>query len=406
MEQSFPEVSGIVLPLRDPATGRTGSVRLRKREAAARRAANEARLHELTETFRLLDIDPIVLGSSDQVGHPRELPRVDRPPANEAGDGRVMPHPDPDEARAGARRRRGGARVRPRRGSCAPAPTTTRPRRSAPIAAAATLSPRVVLFGDTLTATVDVVVDRTVIDPDAVEVQVVRRRLEAGGDPGAHAPRLRLDRVPPHHVRARCLAQPCVPVRETEEVQFDAARVSYAAPVGEGTRRLTVDAEWPPLVVHSRLAGPDENRRDVLASPWRADLLSLPAVSYRVSPWLLLAPPRGRRHTLRGRRRGHPVSACSPSASRPRARARAGARRRRRSSRRSRCSRRRRRRTAARTGGGRSSSWPRRSNAGATTTSRSRPARSPGRRTRPRATRRARSPPAPRHLERTNGVPA
>ena len=65
-EQTFPEVSGVVLPLRDPATGRTGSVRLRKGEAAARRAANEARLHELTETFRLLDIDPIVLGSSDR----------------------------------------------------------------------------------------------------------------------------------------------------------------------------------------------------------------------------------------------------------------------------------------------------------------------------------------------------
>ena len=64
-EQTFPEVSGVVLPLRDPATGRTGSVRLRKGEAAARRAANEARLGELTETFRLLDIDPIVVGSSD-----------------------------------------------------------------------------------------------------------------------------------------------------------------------------------------------------------------------------------------------------------------------------------------------------------------------------------------------------
>ena len=65
-EQSFPEVSGIVLPLRDLATGQTRSVRLRKGEAAARKAANEARLHELTETFRLLDIDPIVLGSSDR----------------------------------------------------------------------------------------------------------------------------------------------------------------------------------------------------------------------------------------------------------------------------------------------------------------------------------------------------
>jgi hypothetical protein len=162
------------------------------------------------------------------------------------------------------------------------------PAQRAPIAAAATLSPRIALFGDTLTATVDVVVDRTVIDPDAVEV----RWSHAAWKPVGTPERTRRDSGSTAFLRTtyvlRCLAQPCVPVRETEEVQFDAARISYAAPVGEGSRRLTVDAEWPPLIVHSRLAGPDENRRDVLASPWRADLLSLPAVSYRVSPWLLL----------------------------------------------------------------------------------------------------------------------
>jgi hypothetical protein len=65
-EQSFPDVSGIVVPLRDPATGRAHSVRLKRKEALARRAANERRLHDLLETFALLDIDPIVLGSSDR----------------------------------------------------------------------------------------------------------------------------------------------------------------------------------------------------------------------------------------------------------------------------------------------------------------------------------------------------
>jgi len=65
-EQSFPDVSGIVVTLRDPATGRARSVRLRASEVEARRAANEQRLHELTETFRLLDIDPILLGSSER----------------------------------------------------------------------------------------------------------------------------------------------------------------------------------------------------------------------------------------------------------------------------------------------------------------------------------------------------
>jgi uncharacterized protein (DUF58 family) len=65
-EQSFPDVSGIVVPLRNPETGRVSHVRLRRREVEARRAANEQRLHDLTEMFRLLDVDPIVLGSSDR----------------------------------------------------------------------------------------------------------------------------------------------------------------------------------------------------------------------------------------------------------------------------------------------------------------------------------------------------
>jgi hypothetical protein len=158
-----------------------------------------------------------------------------------------------------------------------------------PIVATAALSPRIALFGDTLTATVDVVVDRTVIDPDDVEVRWSDDAWKPVGTPetarrvSGSTAFLRTTYV------LRCLAQPCVPVRETEEIDFDPARVSYAAAVGEGTRRLTLDTEWPPLVVHSRLTGPDENRRDALASPWRADLLSLPVVSYRVAPGLALA---------------------------------------------------------------------------------------------------------------------
>lgn len=65
-ERSFPDVSGIVVSLRDPATGRLVPVRLRRREAEARRAENEERMRALEESFRMLDIDPIVLDSSDR----------------------------------------------------------------------------------------------------------------------------------------------------------------------------------------------------------------------------------------------------------------------------------------------------------------------------------------------------
>jgi len=65
-EQSFPEVSGIVVPLREPRTGRVTPVRLRKKEVVARRARNEERLSQLSEMFRFLDIDPIVVSSNDR----------------------------------------------------------------------------------------------------------------------------------------------------------------------------------------------------------------------------------------------------------------------------------------------------------------------------------------------------
>jgi uncharacterized protein (DUF58 family) len=64
-EQSFPQVPGIVLPLRDPATGRGASARLTKREVARRRAANELRLADLLDDFRAFDLDPILVSSSE-----------------------------------------------------------------------------------------------------------------------------------------------------------------------------------------------------------------------------------------------------------------------------------------------------------------------------------------------------
>ena len=65
-EQSFPDVSGIVVSLRDPATDRVLPVRLKRGEAQARREANEARLDALLEGFRALDLDPILVSSSER----------------------------------------------------------------------------------------------------------------------------------------------------------------------------------------------------------------------------------------------------------------------------------------------------------------------------------------------------
>jgi uncharacterized protein (DUF58 family) len=64
-EQSFPEASGIVLPLRDPRTGRGASVQLTAREVAEQRKVNEARLESLIEDFRAFELEPVLLSSSD-----------------------------------------------------------------------------------------------------------------------------------------------------------------------------------------------------------------------------------------------------------------------------------------------------------------------------------------------------
>lgn len=57
-EQSFPDVSGFLLPLEQP-------VRLTRREAEERRQVNERRLERLLETFSFLEIDPVLLSSAE-----------------------------------------------------------------------------------------------------------------------------------------------------------------------------------------------------------------------------------------------------------------------------------------------------------------------------------------------------
>lgn len=150
------------------------------------------------------------------------------------------------------------------------------------------LSPQIVLFGDTLTARVDVTVDPARIDPDSVRVRTDFAPWEQVEPPR----RVRKDGRGTAYVSVtfvlRCLTSPCVPPRDTAPRDFTPALVTYA-----GGGRL--DVEWPRLVVHSRI--PDRGvalgaaggaRRGPPQFPWQADVVSLPAVSYRLPPGLLL----------------------------------------------------------------------------------------------------------------------
>jgi uncharacterized protein (DUF58 family) len=64
-EQSFPPVAGIVLPIRDPASGRVADLYVRGREARRRRTVNEARHAALLARFRRFGFDPVLIDAAD-----------------------------------------------------------------------------------------------------------------------------------------------------------------------------------------------------------------------------------------------------------------------------------------------------------------------------------------------------
>ena len=64
-EQSFPDVSSVVIPFADPSTGRVAYVRLTRAEARRRRVENEERRERLLREFARLGLEPIVVGSSN-----------------------------------------------------------------------------------------------------------------------------------------------------------------------------------------------------------------------------------------------------------------------------------------------------------------------------------------------------
>ncbi len=197
--------------------------------------------------------------------------------------------------------RDGGEAATPRTGLPAvPTPAegpTVRPSgpaaRPSDIAAQAALASRIVFFGDQVTAHLDVVLDRARVDPDSVRLGVAFSPWEVVGTPG----RSRRDAGSMTHLRTtyrlRCLISPCVPSGQVAPLQFGRARVAYetiSRPGGVGgdaSRSLRVN--WPVLTVYSRFASGSFDGRETLGTPWRADLATLPAATYRAAPGFVVA---------------------------------------------------------------------------------------------------------------------
>jgi hypothetical protein len=158
------------------------------------------------------------------------------------------------------------------------------------IQARATLSPRPATFGDTITARVDVTLDRRRIDPDSVRIAMDFAPFAPTADPE----RARREGETTTHIRStwtlRCLTSACLPPGQPLRIPFEPATVTYdtLGPQAASGRRLT--AGWPLLVVHTRLEAnaltPPAfgSGTSPFETPWRAEMVSMPPVSYRVDP--------------------------------------------------------------------------------------------------------------------------
>jgi len=158
--------------------------------------------------------------------------------------------------------------------------------RAQPLEARVVVSPRVVLFGDTVTARVQVALDRARIDPASLRVEtafapwrLVRapQRIRRDGDRATYVETVYV---------IRCLGPTCVPNRASSSREFQAVELSYDQVGGGGA---STEVRWPVLVMNTRLVSDDFGRRDEYGTAWRADLATLPVVSYRLPPTLLLA---------------------------------------------------------------------------------------------------------------------
>jgi hypothetical protein len=157
------------------------------------------------------------------------------------------------------------------------------------IRARATLTPRIVLFGDTVEARVDVTLDRTKVDPDSVQITDGFSPWAVVGEPR----RVRRDAGDTAYLRTtyvlRCLTSPCMPPGQSAPLEFNDAVIAYSATDAAAGDRSSIRASWPLLLVYSRFASANLEDSQSSSAPWHADLLSLPETSYRMSPSVLVA---------------------------------------------------------------------------------------------------------------------
>ncbi len=165
----------------------------------------------------------------------------------------------------------------------------------AAVTAKADVTPRTHLFGDTLVARIDVVVDRDAVGPELPRVVRSFAPYSVEGTTTARRDAGRFSQLR-YTFRLRCLREACLSTSGRARVRFDPLRVLYRTAAGEPR---VVRVTWPQVELYSRLASVPKEEEEEQSStsrfntpvmaPWRADLTALPAVSHRSSPTLLTA---------------------------------------------------------------------------------------------------------------------
>ncbi len=149
------------------------------------------------------------------------------------------------------------------------------------ISASAVVSPRSHMFGDPVTARLDLVFSRVFLPADTVRVRASFGpfRIESfRRERSDHGETTRLTYV----YRLSCLTNACVAEGGQRTFEFPEARVSYRQP-GFGDRR-SEQVEWPSATAASRL-----DRRDLAQPTLRATLRPLPEITYRIAPGTVAA---------------------------------------------------------------------------------------------------------------------
>jgi hypothetical protein len=158
---------------------------------------------------------------------------------------------------------------------------SVRPFRGRTMSISTSLEPRVQMFGDPVTARIDLLFDRRRVSPSADKI-----RIDAPFGPYEIVDGPKLERAESGELvhlrytyRLLCLDRGCATGGPRTDVQLPPLRVFYS--LADIRQRVNDSAEWPTVSVASQLT-----RADLRQARWRANR-DLPAVSYAIAPGAL-----------------------------------------------------------------------------------------------------------------------